>query len=455
MKLITESVLFVLLFSCCCCLTVNAICWVECPKSQRNLSEPECFLKDDGSSDTCSLSISNSDLTGQSISGYNFLSLSIDLNSIIQNLSIHNRIKNHLKVGTFRFHSEITKLEIRLTYIHTELFEFLPNLRDLILYQIQFRYFPPFSHSNPFLTSLKIYDSSFTFPGSDNNVVRKNSVSDLSQLKYLYLYSNQFMNLTDESFSGLTALTFLLLIRFYIPDPIATFSPLVRLNELHYQYSELTDIAFLKQTFSLYGLKYLSLRNNLVTSIQSNTFSRYNDLTGLDLNYNEITRLENKCLKGLERVIDLHLQSNQLIELNATTFKGLESLTYIGLENNYISHLSSRIFESLPKLFYIKLYSLPLHCDCGLKWMSIVDLKIIYSLCATPLQHSSKPATDPSIYVNCTQELSYQCFNRSNSCPTGSYCQDTFDSYTCVCEEEHFYFVKYLNKCVRHESCML
>ena len=137
--------------------------------------------------------------------------------------------------------------------------------------------------------------------------------------------------------------------------------------------------------------------------------------------------------------LSLRLNSNQLRELSATAFKGLDSLFQLDLGYNSISRLSSRTFEYLNRLRYISLYRLPLHCDCSLQWMSKVSITLYNSRCATPPQHSGKEATDASIYVNCTQELSYQCFNRSVRCPTGSYCQDTLYSYTCVCEEERHY----------------
>ena len=156
---------------------------MECPRSQRGLSEPECLLKDDGTSTTCSKYIRSSDLTGQSISGYNFVSLSIDLNSIIQNLNIYNEIGN-LKVGAFRFHFEITQLEIyhRSTFIRSELFDWLPNLRHLHLSKIKFRYFIPFSHYNPSLTYLHIHDAAFTLPDSYSSVLRKIKHSQVSLL---------------------------------------------------------------------------------------------------------------------------------------------------------------------------------------------------------------------------------------------------------------------------------
>ena len=453
MKLITESTLFVLLLCCCCCcVTVNARCWVECPESQRSLSEPECFLKDDGTSNTCSKYIRSSDLTGQSISGFNSVLIWIKLSTRVGYLTIDNFIGDKLKLGGSLYNYDLTRLDVRYgqAHIRPDLITLLPNLKHLYLESVDFHYLPHFSLSNQFLTYINIYLS--TIRGIHSNIIRKGRVSDLSQLKHLYLYPNQFMNLTDQTFSGLTALTYLVIRYCHIPNPATTFSPLVSLSRLYYQLSELTDISFLNKTPSLYKLKYLSFSSNLLTSIQSNTFSRYSNLTRLYLSYNKISRLENKCFKGLDKMKNLYLVSNQLTELNSTTFKGLKSLTYINLNYNHIPHLTSRIFESLPKLNRIYLINLPLHCECNLQWMSIVNLNIYGSLCSTPPQHSGKRATDPSIYANCTQELSYQCFDRSNSCPTGSCCQDTLDSYTCVCEEENYLFATPLNMCISYDQ---
>ena len=276
MKMITESTLFVLLLCyCCCCVTVNARCWVECPESQIGLSEPECFLKDDGNSSSCSKSISNSDLTGQNISEFNYVTISVKLSTQVLVIDIRNGIGDKLKLGASSYNFWVTRLQIRsgYVYIRPDFFHLFPNLTNLFLRAVQFHYFPHFSYSNRLLTYLNI--QSFAFRGVDENKVGKGRVSDLSQLKSLYLIPNQFMNLTDQTFSGLTALTFLYVGRSHIPNPATTFSPLVRLNVLHYRFSELSDISFLNKTPSIYKLKYLSFWNNLLTSIQSNTFSRY------------------------------------------------------------------------------------------------------------------------------------------------------------------------------------
>ena len=456
MKLITESTLFVLLLCCCCCLTVNARCWVECPKSQKGLSEPECFLKDDGKSNYCSKHILGSDLTGQSISVYKHVTLMLDLTSTVQSLYIWNKLGDKLKISTSSLHSEIKQLGIYDKYaeVQNDLFYMLPKLANLNLNEVKFQYFPRFSGSNPLLTFLSVSAFSFVHPRSYHSVLRKGRVSDLPLLNFLKLSSDQLLNTKDDSFSGLTALTALYLKRIYLPNPVDTLSPLVKLNTLGYQQSELDDISFLSQTSSLFGLTHLSFDRNKITHIPTDVFSNYANLKELNLNRNKITALEKDWFKGLDKLRELFLKSNQLKKLSATAFRGLDSVDKIYLGGNSISHLSSRAFEYLSQLQSIYLSNLPLHCDCGLQWMSKAGLSIHNPRCATPPQHSGKPATDPSIYVDCTQELSYQCFDRSNSCPTGSYCHDTIGSYTCVCEEENHYFVKPLNKCIGLDKLM-
>ena len=449
MKLITVSKLFVLLLCCCYFLTVNAECWIECPESQINLPELQCLLKDDGNSTSCTKHITESDLAGHSTSNYSRVALSLKLNSTIK-LQIFNAVRYaNLKVGAFRLHPKITELTIyhRQTYIRPDLLHLLPHLKYLNLYNVKFRYFPYFQYSSPALTYLRINSPSF-FPGFDN-ILRKGHLSDLPKLKDLYLNFKQFFITTDDTFSGLTALKSLYIVRVHCHNTVVTFSPLVSLTKLRFERSGLTDISFLKRTTILYRLTSLSLGNNLITSLQCEIFSNYTNLQWLNLNSNKISRLENGCFSRLNALHFLHLSNNQLREINIATFTKSKSLHLITLSGNVIPHLSSRMFEYLsPSFKYLHLLDVPLHCDCGLKWMSIVNLNIYYSRCSTPSQHSGKAATDPSIYVNCTQELSYQCFNRTNSCPTGSHCQDTLDSYTCVCEEENYHFVKHLDKCV-------
>ena len=155
----------------------------------------------------------------------------------------------------------------------------------------------------------------------------------------------------------------------------------------------------------------------------------------LYLHSNRLARLERGTFIGLNNLKSLHLHSNPIQDICITAFKGLlESLARLSLAFTSLTSLSSRMFEYLPGLKLIDLYRTPLHCDCSLQWLSRVhhNFSIFISshaICASPSEHINKPATDLSIYRDCTQDLSYQCFNRSISYPSGSSCRDTLDTY--------------------------
>ena len=440
MKFITESTLFVLLLCCCCCcVTVDAKCWVKCPKDREDLSEINCALKDDRTSYSCDLHPDELTLASNRFVNKSVFFL-FEFSSIINQVIIYdNSYPNFgsrlsgidVKIAAFRMHPRIKSLTIAgkqtNIYFHPGFFYMLRNLEGLALAFPTFRYFPYFSHSNPSLRILRMFSFSLLIPNNYNTVLRSGHLNDLSKLSYLQLESHHPVSTTDQTFSGLTALTHLNLTQFDFYNPVATFSPLVKLKSLDNVNSNLTDISFLKYSRSLFHLTQLSLSNNLFTSIPNNIFTNYTNLVSLDLRSNRIDNLK----------------------LSINSFKGLNSLKRIALgsSSTVISHLSSRIFENLNQLRKIDFNNLPLNCDCSLQWISKVRINFLNSRCSTP-QHSGKRATDPSFYANCLQELSYQCFDRSNSCPTGSYCHDTLDSYTCVCERRNYYFVKHLNKCV-------
>ena len=330
----------------------------------------------------------------------------------------------------------------------------LPNLLSISISSVYFVYFPYFAHTNRFLTYLYIHQ--FDISSTSPHILTRDHVSRLSQLKVLWIYPTQYINATHRSFSGLTALTLLYTESLNIPNPINTLSPLVRLKGLVFYSSRLTDVSFLTRTPSLYGLSIIELGYNLITPIPAGILSNYANLVHLNLYENSLIQLESEVFKGLSNLETLSLESNPIQDISLTAFKGLKSLRKLFFEHTSLTSLSSRMFEYLPSLVDIVLYDAPLHCDCCLQWISKVhhsfNLYLSSAVCVSPSEHRDKLATDPSIYTECIQDLSYQCFNRSVSCPTGSYCQDTLDTYTCVCEQEGYTFIRNLNKCVSSED---
>ena len=449
--------ILLLVILCVCWETGDTSCRIECDQSQIGLTEPTCYLRDDGTNTECSISVSSSSTAIRTLGSFDKLTIMLDLQTRVRELYIYNYIDNNkLKVNTFKFHTELTSLTLYYgnTRIHPGMFLLLPNLKYLALSSVYFVYFPYFAHTNRFLTYLYIYI--FNISSTSPHILTRDHVSGLSQLEYLFLYPTPYINTTEQSFSGLTGLTYLYTGYLNIPNPINTLSPLVRLKGLYIHYSRLTDISFLTQTPFLYRLTRLGFDHNLITQIPAGIFSNYANLAYLSLYNNSLIQLESEAFKRLSNLEILFLNSNPIQNLSLTAFKGLESLRVLSLQDTSLTSLSSRMFEYLPSLVDIWLRSTPLHCNCSLQWIPKVhhsfNFYLSNAVCASPSEHRSKLATDPSIYTECIQDLSYQCFNRSVSCPTASYCQDTLDTYTCVCEQEGYTFIRNLNKCVSSED---
>ena len=443
----------------CVCWETGDNCGVECDESQRGLAQPTCYLRHYGTSTDCVISVRITDSAIRALGSFDKLTLMLDLQTRVNKLRIDDYFSNQLKVNTFRFHRGITSLILQGHYIHIHInpgmFSLLPNLEYLAVISVLFEYFPYFGYFNRFLTYL--YISEFDIPSTTLNILTGGHVSGLTGLKYLYLSPSQYMKRTDQSFTGLTSLTYLHLGSFHIPNPVTTLSPLVRLRGLRLQNCRFTDISFLTRTPYLYGLTRLDLNDNLITRIQPGIFSSYTNLVYLYLHDNSLlVLLECGAFTGLSNLKYLYLSSSPIQNICFTAFKGLESLVGIYLRYTSLTSPSSRMFEYLPSLKSIEIYGTPLHCDCCLLWFSRVhhnfDLYIDYARCASPSQHIKSRATDLSIYRYCTQDLSYQCFNRSISCPSGTSCQDTLDTYLCVCQQEGDMFDRSLNRCVSREE---
>ena len=462
--LFLREILLLAVVLCVCWKTGDNSCGVECDEFQRGLAQPTCYLRDDGTSTECRISLSYPNTEIQRIGSFDKLTIVLDLQTRVNKLNMysmyysysyryHQKTNYRLEVSAFKFHRKITSLTISNFIIHPGMLVLLPNLKFLRMDSVSFEYFPYLAHANR-LTYLSIY--SFDIPSTTPRILGAH-LSGLTRLKYLSLYPNrQYINTTDQSFTGLTALTYLYIESFHIPNPVTTLSPLVRLRKLRLHSCELTDMSFLTRTPSLYRLTYLDLGSNLITRIQPGIFSGYTNLEYFLLYSNRIAQLECGAFTGLSNLLLLHLYSNPMQNICFTAFKGLESLAGLNLRYTSLTSLSSRMFEHLHSLRYIEIYGTPLHCDCSLQWLSSVHHNFglyIYASCASPSEHINKAATDLSIYnYNCTQDLSYQCFNRSISCPSGTSCQDTLDTYLCVCQQEGDLFVRSLNRCVSSEE---
>ena len=439
-------------------LSVNARCWVHCPTFQHDVSRPFCYLNDEEGDRDCTIDVTTSELTELQSQNWNKVNLFINVSNIVS-LIVYNRLSDYgLELKAFRNIEQLTRLNIRYNNLIMSRYVLydLQNLRSIFCDQVAFPHFPPFS-VNSELTYLVVHSYSIM---SNDPRIRSGYISGLSNLHYLRIYPRNRGRLANNALTGLTALTKIHLVNIVISDYVNTLSPLVRLKSLAINTCGVSDISFLKQTPVLYGLTHISFGSNEIESFPADTFHNYTQLERLYMEVNSISeiRFYSKSIKTL------YLYQNQITHVSEDAFRDTPLLTYISLGNNAITRLSSRTFEHLHQIKRLNIHDNPLHCDCNLKWLYIVTqeygihvesyhTRIHYTpLCATPPQHEGISALDSSLYSDCPEELSYHCFDRAISCPEGSYCQDTRDSYKCVCEGDGAGFSITLNQCVDYES---
>ena len=193
--------ILLLVILCVCWETGDTSCQIECDHSQIGLTEPTCYIRDDGTNIGCRISVSSSDTAIRTLGSFDKLTIMLDLQTRVRGLSIYNNIGNKLKVSTSKLHTEITSLTLYYgnTQISPGMFFLLPNLLSISISSVYFVYFPYFAHTNRLLTYLYIHQ--FYIPSTSPHILTRDHVSGLSQLKVLWIYPTQYMNATDRSFS--------------------------------------------------------------------------------------------------------------------------------------------------------------------------------------------------------------------------------------------------------------
>ena len=235
-------------------LSVDARCWIHCPDYQYDALRPYCYINDDEIDQICNISVSTSDLSGLRSQNWNKVHLFINVRHS-EYLRVKNGLSNYgLELRAFRNIDQVTGLEILEIYhnyliISHQVLYHLRNLRYMSCYKVSFSHFPPFT-DNSKLTYLSL--NYYIILSNDTNI-RSGLISGLSNLKYLTIHPRNGGKLSNNSFTGLTALTRINMNNIVISDYVNTLSPLVRLKILTLYDCGVSGISFLKQTPGLYG----------------------------------------------------------------------------------------------------------------------------------------------------------------------------------------------------------
>lgn len=167
-----------------------------------------------------------------------------------------------------------------------------------------------------------------------NKIANLTGLSNLPNLKYLDLDSQNITTINNNTFAGLPNLTSLGLGNNKITAiPANTFSNLPKLEALNLEFNRISSLN--AGSFSgLSKLERLSLVANQLTTLPSNGFSSLSKLTSLELDDNQLTTLSAGMFSGLGNLETLALEDNQLTTMGAGTFTGLNRLLDLSLFGN-------------------------------------------------------------------------------------------------------------------------
>ncbi|XP_030849755.1 leucine-rich repeat-containing protein 15-like [Strongylocentrotus purpuratus] len=110
---------------------------------------------------------------------------------------------------------------------------------------------------------------------------------------------------------------------------------------------------------SMFNLTFLSLDDNLITSVSKRNLAVFKDspLIHLNLSNNFITYLAPRALTQLKQLKILELHRNSLSFIKPKMFDDMAYLLHIDLNNNQLASLGSNSFTNLPSLRTLRLHS--------------------------------------------------------------------------------------------------
>ena len=315
---------------------------------------------------------------------YGNLLIDIELPSNIQSLRIsNNQDQDHIRLTTS---SQNTALMSIYTYSYIELesndfFTYFTGLQEIYMNYVLSREPPSFINLNS-LTYLKVY-----LVGPVTHVLDDGIVSGLTNLVTLILYNSYFIGIAKGAFR------------------------------------------------SMNSLKYLNLAYNELTYIEDGALSELSSLRRFYLDDNELVFLSDNAFEGLTDLTILELDNNQGFPLNSLI--QAHSVISLYLRYNGYHTLDPYVFQQMDSLKYLYL-SDPFVCDCKLQWTSLVEQYQVYirnPVCSEISDHFSRSTsiTTQSLYTNCSQTESFQCFNKSITCPNSQVCHNTKTGYFCGC----------------------
>ena len=386
-----SGLLFGLIVCLCCCVEVELLfcsngagnCYNYTSSIGCRIYNSDTQLVKELLRDCSNRSTDFTRLTVYRFFAYGNLIINIELPSHIRLLLINNYNDNYIiSMTTTTVNTALTSIILyqRIEISSNDFFDHFTGLKHVYIRYISSKEPPSFKKLQS-LTSLSI-----GLVGSETHTFDETIVSGLSNLVYLSFYSSYFNRITKGAFRNLNRLT---------------------------------------------GLYF---GNNKITYIEDGAFTDCTNLRRLYLDNNGLSNISNNVFEGLSKLTDLRVTQNPGFPVSVLS--QTRNLVQIHLNYNEYQTLDPYVFQQMKRLTYLGLND-PFMCDCKLQWISVVHTFGIsigwFPRCSQPLEFQHNQIYDTSVYSNCSQSQTYQCFDKSITCPSNLVCHNTNISYTCGC----------------------
>jgi Leucine-rich repeat (LRR) protein len=260
-----------------------------------------------------------------------------------------------------------------MNYFPRRIFEAFPNLKVLILNDVQLKDIKEgtFSDCNQLVTLVlssnliqrvpsKAFQSCPTLIEVNLNLNQIDIVADdafdgLSNLRVLQLGGNKINTMNQRMLQPLSSLLGLNLM----------FNSLTALPQNLFQYSSKLRFLWLQDNFieqlpatifdNLVDLETLDVSSNIIGSLPTAIFTRLTKLETLGLNNNLLVNIDRLLFSTLTSLKSLDLSTNKITEIQKETFRFLRALNMLDLSFNYLTELDKDLFANNANLLILNL----------------------------------------------------------------------------------------------------
>ena len=303
----------------------------------------------------------------------------------VETLYISNQFPEPVTVETSVVNMHLKRIDfynLEVFINHNDFFSYFPSLEYFYADIIGSERMPIFSQ-NLKLTEIDVSVSMIR--NESSRVITREMTGGLSYLKYFYWYDGGVTEIASDAFYGLIS------------------------------------------------LKNIGLFGNDIHELYDCTFSDSETLLYMELASNDVRKVGEYTFIGLDGMESISLDHNPSFPLNTLTLAKSIKRFYLNFHDP--SLIKAQFFQQFPNINFISFASIPFDCSCKYEWISKLksDFNInlqLDTLTFCPGQPGMQ-VDDSSLYTNCSNSVTYQCFNHS-----------------IVCEEENWLRVDSGNSCI-------